>query len=80
MCCTMIIVMFGAQRKHFFPDIEYWRTPSRKLYVARFSEYQDLAKRRKRLGLSLGKRRNEDSSDQEEKVSKLEETVDVVSN
>ena len=43
---------------YIFLDLEYWRVPSRKLYVAKRSEYEDVlkVKSRKRLSLSRKKR------------------------
>ena len=38
-------------------DLEYWKAPSRKLYVAKKSEYEDVIKIKSRKRLSLNRRK-----------------------
>ena len=66
-----------------FTDLEYWRAPSRRLYIVKLAEFEELiSKKQHRLRLSLKKKRGGPSTDDEEedhKIAKLEETVRSVS-
>ena len=56
-----LYIQFNITNNHCLTsiDLEYWKMPSRRFYVAKKDEYEDMlrSKNRKRLGLSLGRKK-----------------------
>lgn len=57
-----------------FVDLDYWKVPSRKLYVAKKTEYEDVLKVKSRKRLSLN-RKKRPVSYHEERLSDEESTT-----
>ena len=60
--------------KCIFVDLEYWKVPSRKLYISKKSEYDDVMKVKSRKRLSLNRRKKRPIS-YEEPLSDEETTA-----
>ena len=67
-------------------DLEYWKSSSRRLYVARQAEYEEIVKQKERMRLSLTLNRKRKTTrvdltdeDDDDKMSKIESIIETVS-
>ena len=68
-------------------DLEYWKTPSRRLYVAKRGEYDELLKVKDKKRLSLSRKRKfvhvdltEDDDERNPLMVQIENNIQTVSN
>lgn len=65
-----------------FTEMDYWRSPSRKLFAAKGAEYSDLSRKIVRNRKRLSRKRASDSGDDdllEEQLAQMESKIDSVS-
>lgn len=65
-----------------FTEMDYWRSPSRKLFAAKGAEYSDLSRKIVRNRKHLSRKRASDSGDDdllEEQLAQMESKIDSVS-
>ena len=61
-------------------ELDYWKTPSRHLYVCEKNQYEELTRQRDRKRLSLRRKRapSPDDEDEDSLLAKIETTVGSV--
>ena len=63
-------------------ELDYWKTPSRRLYVCEKNQYEELTRQRDRKRLSLRRKRapspDDEDDDDEDRLAKIETTVGSV--
>ena len=59
-----IVILVNMYLYHSTTDLEYWKAPSRRLYVAKRDEYDELRKQKTKNQLSLGRKMKVDLTEE----------------
>ena len=80
--CTVMLYFLGTYIVNFHVDIEFWRMPSRRFYVARAADFEEIQKTVKRKKMSLKRKHyvdlTTDTDDTSPQLGRIEDTIKKV--